>query len=75
MTLLALATLSLERPGFTWALREIANKIDNPSSPYERNPQSMFESFRKCNADKWEPEPERFKRKPNRSLELIPSKI
>lgn len=29
MTLLALAKLSIERPGWTWALEQIALKMDN----------------------------------------------
>ncbi|HEY2361226.1 MAG TPA: hypothetical protein VGK36_08930 [Candidatus Angelobacter sp.] len=45
MLILALAELSLQRPGFDDALRRIAERVDNKED-------SMFEALKRCNADK-----------------------
>lgn len=52
MTLLALAILALQRPGWNMALNEIAQKMDNvaPDGTCQ-----MFEDFKKYNADRQKP--------------------
>jgi hypothetical protein len=47
MTLLALAKLSIERPGWLWALEQVALLMDDPEpdgKPY------LFEEFRRIHA-------------------------
>ena len=50
LILLALATLALERPGFDYALAEIAKLMDNPTS--DGKPE-MYEDFKRLNLDKY----------------------
>jgi hypothetical protein len=53
LVLLALATLTLERPGFDYALAEIAKLMDN-RTPDDKA--EMYEEFKSLNLDKFGPQ-------------------
>lgn len=49
MLLLALAKLSLDRPGWHWGLGELAAKFS--TAPNVEDGRAMFEAFRRLNSD------------------------
>lgn len=55
MVLLALATLANQRPGFLWALEQIALKMDNAEKTDDGVRPEMFTRLRELNRDRETP--------------------